>query len=341
MSDKRIEALIGAAERKKQEALKKTEEAIQALVKKNHKITIRSVAREAGVSVSYLYKYPELSHRIQTLREQQKSYPVKPQSPSSKSHQKIATQLRNRIKILEQEKEELSKEIKIFGANIYEMSKSENSLERLKAENLRLLEENKELRKQLEVAETNLFKTREYILTQGFKNKLDPRNETSKTEKVVQLITQEKVITPGLSTIEMGELDDNIQSLLAELGIKLNKTLIKEIKEKPREQVLNAISVVQENIDTGVKIRSKVGLFRRALKEEWVANEPHDERTTSQLKDEFSKWFDLAKEQGIVQTSKRTDEGIFVLKPGEGWVLFNDLVEKGWTLKYLKQRTKK
>jgi hypothetical protein len=34
---------------------------------------------------------------------------------------------------------------------------------------------------------------------------------------------------------------------------------------------LNAISVVQENIDTGVKIRSKVGLFRSALT--WIIHE--------------------------------------------------------------------
>ena len=272
MPNKRIEALTKAAEKKKQEALKKTEKAIQTLVKQNHKITVRSVAREAGVSVSYIYKYPELTSRIQTLREQQKKLPVKPQSPSSKSHQIITTQLRNRIKVLEQEKEELNKEIKDLAANIYGMSKSENSLDRLKAENIKLLEENNKLKKSLRYTEKRLQESREYILSRGNENKSDGSRQNSASEKVIQLIPEENIVPAILPrqtvTVVGDEIDDEMQILLSELGIKLSKTLIKEIKEKPREQVMSAVLIVQENIDTGVEVRNKVGLFRSALKEE-------------------------------------------------------------------------
>lgn len=292
MSNKRIEALTKAAEKKKKGALEKTEKAIQTLVKKQHKITIRSVAREANVSVSYIYKYPELAYRIQTLREQQKYYPVKPESPSSKSHQIIATQLRNRIKILEQEKAELTKEIKILAANVYEIGKSENTVDRLKAENIKLMEENKKLRIQLDFTEKQLSESRNFILTQGYKNKTENAKSQSNTEKVIQLIPEENdsfFFFSSEQVISMNaQIDEEIQSLLSELGIRLSKTLIEEIKTKPREQVISAIAVVQENIDTGVKIRSKVGLFRSALKEEWVANESCVERKTKQNKDEFS-----------------------------------------------------
>ena len=72
MSDKQIVGLSKTSQKKKQEALVKTEEAIARLIQSNSKITIRSVAREARVSVSYIYKYPELAYKIQRLREQQK-----------------------------------------------------------------------------------------------------------------------------------------------------------------------------------------------------------------------------------------------------------------------------
>ena len=169
MSNKRIEALTQAAEKKKKEALEKTEKAIQDLIKKKHKITIRSVAREAGVSVSYIYKYPELSKKIQHLKARQKSYPIQPQLPSSKASQTITTQLHNRIKILEQEKEDLNKKITILTSNIYNLDQSENIVECLKAENIRLLEENQKLKKQLANTEQKLLQSRDFILSQGYK----------------------------------------------------------------------------------------------------------------------------------------------------------------------------
>ena len=167
MSDKRIEALTKAAEKKKKETLAKTEKAIQDLIQKKHKITIRSVAREAGVSVSYVYKYPELAERIRNLKARQKSYS---QSPLSKSSQIITTQLHNRIKVLEQEKEELSQEITILTSNVSNLDRSTNIVEYLKAENIRLLAENQQLKKRLENMEQKLLQSRDFILSQGYKN---------------------------------------------------------------------------------------------------------------------------------------------------------------------------
>jgi hypothetical protein len=280
MSDKRIEALKLATQKKKQDALDKTEKAIQSLIKKNHKITICSVAREAGVSSSYIYKYPELAYRIQTLREQQKYNVVKSEAPSSKSHQIIATQLRNRIKILEQEKEELIKETKVLTSNVYEMSKSKNSVERLKAQNVELLTENQELRKQLKYFENQVLEQRDFILKQGYKNKYNDLVEPpveAKKPKVIQLVPDNDAllpaVLPGQSITQTDVIDEEVQKLLSEAGIRLSKTMIKLIKSKPKEQVINAINVVVENILSGAKIRSKVGLFRSALQKEWIPNE--------------------------------------------------------------------
>ena len=272
MSDKRIEALKLATKKKKKAALDQTEKAIQTLIEKNQKITIRSVAREAGVSASYIYKYPELSYRIQTLREQQKYNQVKPEVPSSKSHQIIVTQLRNKIKILEQEKEELTREINTLAANLDEMSNSENTVERLKAQNVELLAENKELRKQLKYFENQILEQREFILKQGYKNKYDATSHKQelKEPKVIQLVpdndTLLPAVLPGQSITQTDVIDNEIQKLLSKVGIKLSKTTIELIKSKPREQVINAIGVEIENIDSGIGVRSKVGLLKSILK---------------------------------------------------------------------------
>lgn len=344
MTGNRIKALKLATARKKKEALEKTEKAIQTLIKKNRKITIRSVSREADVSTSYIYKHPELAYRIQTLREQQKYNHVKPETPSSKSHQIIATQLRNRIKIIEQEKEELIKEIKVLAANVYEMSKGENFVERLKAENIKLLTENKELRKQLKHFENEITKQRDFIFKQGYKNKYDDAGHYQKEPKTLRLIPGNDnlglAILPGQSITQVNVIDDEIQKLLSEAEIKLSKTMVRLIKSKPREQVINAINVVLKNMNTGVKIRSKVGLLRSALNEEWIPNESPEQRMLEQQKEEFSEWFDLAKDQGVVQASQLTSEGIIVLRPGGKWILYKSMLEDGWSLHYLKGKSK-
>ncbi|MBW4535813.1 MAG: hypothetical protein KME09_17890 [Pleurocapsa minor HA4230-MV1] len=194
MDNKQLAGLNQASLKKKNDALVRTEKAITKLINKQQQITIRSVAREANVSVSYIYKYPELAYKIQRLREQQKYNHVQPEVPSSKSHQIIATQLRNRINVVEQEKEELTRETKILAANVYEMSKSENSIERLKAQNIELLAENKELRKQLRFFENQISDLRDFILKQGYKKKFDDIDNNKKETKKLEnfYLTKEK-----------------------------------------------------------------------------------------------------------------------------------------------------
>lgn len=63
--EKRIDALRDATERKRQDALDKTDAAITKLLKENKPISFSAVAKTAGVSTAYLYKYDEIKNRIQ------------------------------------------------------------------------------------------------------------------------------------------------------------------------------------------------------------------------------------------------------------------------------------
>ena len=190
MSDKQVAALSKASKKKKQEALEKTEKAIAILVTQKQKITIRSVARQAGVSVSYIYKYPELSYRIQTLREQQK-YDldiIKPKTAQRRNHSSV--NLENRIKILEQEKLELIKKIEQLQASNTTVDTKMNSLRELQTENQRLRAENKQLKQELEYSHKNLQEAREFILSHGYNTKDNFHLKTR--ERVIQQVATKK-----------------------------------------------------------------------------------------------------------------------------------------------------
>ncbi len=151
--ESQIATLNAVAEARKRSCLDRTEKAISQLVKKNEQISFSSVAREAGVSVSYLYKYSEIKERIQALRKQQKVSSKKltrPQTASENSKQVIITQLRERINTLRWEKNELTKQNEALTGNLYALGNLQDLLDRIKAENCRLNDENKRLRAELE-----------------------------------------------------------------------------------------------------------------------------------------------------------------------------------------------
>lgn len=156
MTDKKLIGLSKASTRKKQEALQRTEEAIAKLSKQQQKITIRAVAKEAGVSVSYIYKYPELAYRIQQLREQQK-YALVPNDLSIKNPQQQLHQL-------QQEKAKLAQENRKLKAIIETQNRGTPSLAELEVENIKLQTENQQLKEELQYTQRSLQEARDFIL---------------------------------------------------------------------------------------------------------------------------------------------------------------------------------
>ena len=67
-----VEGLRESARRRHQETLARAERAIGELSQANRPITFPSVSQAAGVSISWLYKQPEIRERIQHLRDQQR-----------------------------------------------------------------------------------------------------------------------------------------------------------------------------------------------------------------------------------------------------------------------------
>ena len=175
MSDKQLSELNKASQKKKQQALEKTEQAILELISNNQKITVRSVARKAGVSVSYIYKYPQLSYKIQRLREEQKYSSV-----ASDRADKTAIK---QLEILQKENVELGREITKLKTTISEIKTGINSQEDFQTENIKLKTENQRLKRELEYTQRNLQEAREFILGQGV-----VEQDAEKTAKEIKII---------------------------------------------------------------------------------------------------------------------------------------------------------
>ena len=158
MANNRIAALAKASEKKQKEALAKTEQAIDKLVKSQQKITVRAVAREARVSVSYIYKYPELAYKIQSLRDSQKY---------NLENKNVLLLNNKNAEIEENSYSSLVEEIKYLKSYIKTIESKKKSVSELQKENARLQIENIKLQQELEFVKENLAATRNFILSQG------------------------------------------------------------------------------------------------------------------------------------------------------------------------------
>lgn len=132
----RINNLKKTQEQRKQDSKNRVYQAIERLQKLNAKINFHTIAREAQVSVSYLYKYPELKQHIGELRSKQNSLPVSPiAKPNSTSHGKVVTRFQEKIKRLEVENKELKRKCEALAGQVYRVHHLESQIERLQEQN--------------------------------------------------------------------------------------------------------------------------------------------------------------------------------------------------------------
>jgi hypothetical protein len=316
--NKRIAALSHAAQEKKRFASEATDKAIRKLTSSNQPITIANVARLAGVSTSYIYKYPELKERIHSLNHQQRPV-LSPKTASNNSQATIIYTLRSEIKRLNAVLLESKQANQLLIGRLSQQPDTQKLLEHLKLENQKQAEQIQQLQSESE------FLKQELELAQAPK--------VSISEKIVNFQKENK----SAQILDYFP-NEELQFELKFLGIKLNESLKKLVESSSQQQVKNALSVVKEALSTGTKVRSKVGLFRKALESGWVPSQSDEERETIQLETTFSEWYNLAKASGLVIASQKTEQGIIVYEPNGQAISFETMLERGWTLEYLRQR---
>ncbi len=321
--EQRIAKLNAAQQQRKQDCIERTEKAIFKLLQRNERISFGAIAREANVSVSYLYKYPEVKERIQEIRDKQVKEARKltrPQSASEKSKQVIIQQLRERIKVLEYEKKELKKQTEKMTGQLYQIGIKLDLFDRVKEETIRQSSKIKKLQVELELTQKELADCQAKLI--------------ESPPKVTRIY---KKIEPPVFDLQ---IDNEIINKLSNIGVKISRTLKRILANKTPQQIHNAILAVEEYLASNKKVKSIAGLLRTALEEDWTPNLTDSDRKISQIKDTFAEWFDLAKEQGLVQFSQRTERGIEVMESTGEWRSLEVMIEKGLTLEYLKEQSK-
>jgi hypothetical protein len=234
----RIAALKAAAVAKQQRAAENLDKAINQLVKNNEPMSFANVAREAGVSISYLYKYPEVKVRVLELRNQQQQAgkPHQPQTASDASKTIIINELRERVKKLEAEITKLRKVNEGMAGRLYQLQDLQVMVERLTVENEEL--------------------------------KTPVTGQIEIPEQTGTLLTSTHNIT-SISQRHKSVISDVIKAELAQLNIPLNSTLTKRIKAATEERVLAAITALKDQL-TRAEVTNPGGWLATAIQDGWT-----------------------------------------------------------------------
>jgi transcriptional regulator of NAD metabolism len=239
--DIRIAALKTAAIAKQQRAADGLDKAINKLIKSNEPMSFANVAREAGVSISYLYKYPEVKARVLELRQQQQQVgkPNKIQTASDASKAVIINELRERIKKLEADLTGLRKANEGMAGRLYQLHDMQVMVERLKVEN-------EDLKKQV--------------------------SEQAQTSEQIDSHSISGSNITSISQRSKSSVSDAIKTELEQLNIPLNSTLTKRIKATTEERVLAAITALKDQLTKG-EVTNPGGWLATAIQDGWTVAE--------------------------------------------------------------------
>lgn len=290
--DSRIKTLKKTQESRKQDCLERVYKAIERLQKIGAKINFHTVAKEANLSVSYLYKYPELKQHVAQIRSQQSSMPVSlVAKPGSSSHAKVVSRLKQRIHQLEAQNQELRRKNEALAGQVYRVHYLHEQVERQQQTIEDLTTRLKEFHAQASIAKVTPIAQAKSLHISGSE---EPK-----------------------STSKCG----NIQSQLDTLGIKVNSTLAKLIKVAPEEIVLKAIGALKEAL-AATKVRNASGFLVEAIRNTWIPNEGYEQKVELNA---FKEWYPLAQSLKLVLAATQFDGVQYVLTLENQWVPFEQI----------------
>ena len=195
-------------EQKKEQVLK----AVQEIMAQKKSLTFANIAKVAGCSVSYLYKWDEIKAYIHELQQKENTQlnPLEEPEARPNSLKTLHEVARQRIKDLESEIKDLKQQNEKLRGHVVEIYELRDECERL--------------RKQL----------RELLNTQSSPSKVIP----------IQTPLNEKKIPVSNAGTE--ETPDIIINLIKEMGLKIGAKLKEEINNRDPQQVKLAIEAFQQ-----------------------------------------------------------------------------------------------
>lgn len=263
--EKQTAILRKAQEKRKHQKREQVFRAIEEIQKNGQPLTFPAIAQVAGCSVSYLYKWTELTEYIHDLQRKkiETLNPIEEPSPSPHSLKTLHEASRQKIRDLNQEKEELKRQNEVLRGHVVEVYELREECERLR----------------------KLVRKYEQGINQS---------------KVVPLYSPAE--KPNSEPVPPSEREKrSIEAELKAVGINLNQTLKKTINSASEETVLNAIEAYKEALVTG-KIERPGGWLKKAIEEGW---KPNDAVQAKSEMETFKEWFPLARERTRHSQSKR------------------------------------
>lgn len=115
----------------------------------------------------------------------------------------------------------------------------------------------------------------------------------------------------------------SVYAELIKLGVDLNSTIKRRLKEAPHEVIIKAIDSLREARAEG-RVDNPSGFFNCALTDEWKANASNKQMTEQ---DVFSVWWDLAHSAGLVLASMQQQGSQYILTNKQEWICFDEMLE--------------
>lgn len=135
--DRNTEGIKAAAQKKRQEAFARTDEAIKKLLREKQPINFETVREAANVTRAWLYRQPELRSRIETLRAQQVPKGQLPPElrASDESKNTLIAELRKQNKELRLEIQKLKRELEDAYSQIWGLDELQTRSRELEKQN--------------------------------------------------------------------------------------------------------------------------------------------------------------------------------------------------------------
>lgn len=238
--EKQTAILRSAQEKRKQQKREQVFRAIEEMQKSGQTLTFPAIAKVAGCSVSYLYKWRELTEYIHDLQRKKTENlnTIEEKIPGSHSLKTLHQASKQRIQDLKAEIEELKRQNELLRGHVVEVYELRDECERLR----KLVRKYEQEKNQSKVVPL-------YSLP----------------EKPEEVTTEP---TPS-SEPEKSSIPEEIEAL----GLEINSTLKKTIKNTSSETILAAIEAVKDQLSRN-HVTNPAGLLNQAIKEGWTKNQP-------------------------------------------------------------------
>ncbi|MEP0883925.1 hypothetical protein NDI49_20440 [Trichocoleus sp. ST-U3] len=124
--------------------------------------------------------------------------------------------------------------------------------------------------------------------------------------------------------MEFVEAASETEVKLKELGVDLNSTIRRLLRDAPVDVVAIALESLREAVLKN-RANNPSGFFVSAVSDRWKPNKVYEQKERRAV---FNEWWNLARSAGIVSASMEIEGVQCVLTTDEAWIPFEEMLTK-------------